>query len=228
MRNLEIRVLTPAFYSRLTHYTYTSEAIDRECVFTDERNRTLWMCRPQLLPLLLSEKDSLQVEDMSQRRRGYLDELRWQLLRKLRCSPADPAYSQAAQSSAFDITDVRARPYSELDRFVRSSKGEAHAGDYRRAVTKIFLAQRFCFGFSEVIGAIDLLLRVLLCCFGAIRLGYWSTSLESTGSTTSLRGRMTQSRWESSMTDSSNSWWLSESVSILLSCHIYQMAKGYR
>ncbi|KAL1792873.1 hypothetical protein ACET3X_009380 [Alternaria dauci] len=117
-KNMEIRVLTPAFYSRLVHYTYTSEAIDRECVFTDERNRTLWMCRPQLLPLLLSERSSIRLEekDALSIRGSYLDELRWLLLKKLRSPPADPAYAVTPQSSAVNVDDIRARPFSELDR----------------------------------------------------------------------------------------------------------------
>ncbi|KNG51685.1 dna-binding wrky domain-containing protein [Stemphylium lycopersici] len=130
---IEIRVLTPAFYSRSIHYTYTSEAIDRECIFTDERNRTLWLCRPKLLPLLLSEQSSVHIEDEETEPvgRSYLDELRWMLLRKLRCPPPDQAYSMTPRSSAINVDDIRSRPYSELDRFVRSSKGQKFAGDYR-------------------------------------------------------------------------------------------------
>jgi hypothetical protein len=42
-------VLTPAFFSRLVHYAHSSEVFDRECVFTDERNRIIWVSKPALL-----------------------------------------------------------------------------------------------------------------------------------------------------------------------------------
>ncbi|KAE9993937.1 hypothetical protein EG327_002271 [Venturia inaequalis] len=58
MRSLEIRILSPAFFSRFVHYAHTSEAFDREGMFTDEKNRTILVSNPELLTLLLkSERD---------------------------------------------------------------------------------------------------------------------------------------------------------------------------
>lgn len=220
IRNLEIRVLTPAFYSRLVHYAYTSEAIDRECVFTDERNRTLWLCRPQLLPLLLLSKSSLKSTDTEHgvAKRNYLDELRWGLLKRLRCAPPDPVYSATPQS--LSVNDIRSRPFSELDSFVRSEKGSVFSEQYRRTVTKIFLAQRFALGFSETVGSLDLLIGVLLSYFAVAQIfGSVVWPVKSMESLVSQRG------WRSPR---DSGWWLVWSTAVVLSPHTYQMLKGYR
>jgi hypothetical protein len=233
-KNMEIRVLTPAFYSRLIHYTYTSEAIDRECVFTDERNRTLWMCRPQLLPLLLSERSSIRLEDKETPpvRRSHLDELRWWLLKKLRCPPADPAYSVTPQSSAANVDDIRARPYSELDRYVRGFFGQQYACEYRRTVTKLFLAQRLCFGIPEIVGLVDLVIRVSLCYVAARQLMSWSQSTAGLLSTECLENLVIGRDWsacsDALLTDQWNCSLLVKSALSVYSCHAYESLKGYR
>jgi hypothetical protein len=233
-RMIEIRVLTPAFYSRLIHYTYTSEAFDRECIFTDERNRTLWVCRPQLLALLLSERSSLGVKDMEmpQVRRSYLDELRWYFLKKLRCAPPDPAYSVTPQSSGFHVDDIRPRPYSELDNFVRSHFGQQYAGEYRRIVTKLFLAQRFCFGFPEIVGLVDLLLRMSLCYLAAAQLKNWATSSTGSESAGCLKNLVIQRHWsacsDAFVNNTPNWWWVVNSAMSVYACHAYGLLKGYK
>lgn len=232
---IEIRVLTPAFYSRLIHYTYTSEAIDRECIFTDERNRTLWLCRPKLLPLLLSEQSSIRIEngDTEPVKRSYLDELRWMLLRKLRCPPPDQAYSMTPQSSAINVDDIRSRPYSELDRFVRSSKGQNFAGDYRRSVTKLFLAQRFCFGFTEIVGLVDLVIRLLLCYLAILQMEHWRSSWAGYESQKCMSELFRREEWSacSSALDGNDRdwwWWVGKSALSIYAPHAYGLLKGYR
>jgi len=234
MKNIEIRVLTPAFYSRLVHYTYTSEAVDRECIFTDERNRTLWICRPQLLPLLLSERLPLWAKDKKVLavERSYLDETRWLLLKKLRCAPADPAYSVTPKSPTSTVNDIRPRPYSELDEFVRSVKGQQYAGEYRRAVTKLFLAQRFCFGYSEVVSLVDLILRVSLCYLAILQLKDWSKPNERSGSEDCLKILLTQRNMSAcfgALGASNWNWWeMAKSATSMYACHAYGLLKGYK
>jgi hypothetical protein len=233
-KNIELRILTPTFYSRLIHYTYTSEAFDRECIFTDERNRTMWLCRPQLLPFLLSERSSLAIEhkDMPPVRRSYLGELRWRLLRSLRCAPADPAYSLTPQSSLFNVDDIRSRPYSELDNFVRSFWGQQFAGEYRRIVTKLFLAQRFCFGFSEIVGLVDLILRLSLCYLAASQLRSWSESRLGTNSDACMKGLVFERAWfacSNTLANDYQGWWsVASSAMSMCACHAYGLLKGYR
>lgn len=226
IRNIEFRVLTPAFYTRLVYYTYTSEALDRECVFTDERNRTFWMCRPQLLPLLLAPRSSLYIDehDLKRVRRSYVDETRWRLLRRLRTAPPDPAYSVTPQGSHYNVADIRYRPYSELDQFVRSSFGHAHAGVYRRAVTQIFLAERFAFGFTGAIDLLDIVFRLALCYLGAAQLQSKeftmnSTAFSSRNENIYLHGvSVVQQHWPE----------LAWSVVSIFACQAYGMIKGYQ
>ncbi|OAG11695.1 uncharacterized protein CC84DRAFT_1107391 [Paraphaeosphaeria sporulosa] len=215
VKSLDIRVLTGAFYSRFVHYSHTSEAFDRECLFTDEKNRTLWISQPELLQELLPKK---LLEDPKEQQgfveRAYLSELRWTLLRKLRCPPADPAYPISPKSAQFDLDDIREHTFSELDRFVRGSTGLHYAGHYRRAVTKLFLAQRYALGFTEVIDVLDLCSRTMLCWLGARML----VSYNQAGG----------NHHSSSLYDMYGvyNWWTTGTALGL--CHIYGLSKGYR
>jgi hypothetical protein len=194
----------------------------------------MWLCRPQLLPYLLSERSSLAIEekDMPSVRRSYLDELRWRLLRSLRCAPADPAYSVTPQSSTLNVNDIRSRPYSELDNFVRSFLGQEYAGEYRRIVTKLFLAQRFCFGLPEIVGVVDLVLRTSLCYLTAAQLRSWAGSSLGTGSAICMRELATQWTWlpcSDVLADDDWNWWnVACSAVLVYVCHAYGLLKGYR
>ncbi|KAL6707285.1 hypothetical protein ACN47E_004273 [Coniothyrium glycines] len=229
VRNIELRVLTPAFYSRLVHYNTTSEAMDRECVFTDERNRTLWVCRPQLLSRLLSERNSLHIakHDIERAPRSCLDELRWQLLKKLRCAPPEPAYSVTPQNLSSRATDIRNRPYSELDQFMRSSVDIEHAGLYRRTVTETFLAERFSLGFTGVVDMLDILLRAVLCCIGALQLRSSRDDIGDFAMRSLLH--MNSGAYADTILETKELWWvLTRSFTSILACHAYGLLKGYQ
>jgi hypothetical protein len=206
VKELEIRVLTPAFYSRFVHYAYTSEALDRECIFTDEKNRTCWVSRPELLTQLLSQSASATIKSTA--RRGRLNELKWSLLKKLRCPPAEPAYNATPKSSEFRLEDIRAARYSEMDRFVRSQQGQIYAGEYRRIVTKLFLAQRFFLGFPQIISSVDWISRILLCYLAARQM----SSLD-----VCARNALLEQDW----------WPLSKSIAAATANHAYGLLKGY-
>ncbi|KAF2133849.1 hypothetical protein P153DRAFT_330411 [Dothidotthia symphoricarpi CBS 119687] len=220
VRDLEIRVLTPAFYSRFVHYSYASEAFDRECIFTDEKNRTLWVSRPELLPLLLSQPDSAPSNGISSNKRSYMDELRWTLLRKLRCSPAEPAYPVALKASNLTVNDIRTLPFSEMDTFVRGNNNSLYAGEYRRAITRLFLAQHFTRGLTEVVDLIDMAWRILLCYLAASMMSNWSTDGQSRndpGCFRKIDGRTSLERWL-----------LPGTLILISACHGYGLLKGYR
>jgi hypothetical protein len=210
VKELEIRVLTPAFYSRFIHYAHTSEAFDRECIFTDEKNRTCWVSRPELLSQLINthsptpEPPNLHTS---------LQTLQWSLLRNLRCAPALPAYNATPTSAEFHLEDIRAARFSELDAFVRSFPGKGYAGEYRRITTKLFLAQRFCFGFPQILSLVDLVLRFLLCYAAATQV---------------VRAAVTQSALPLSLLLSGGEWWpLVKVVGLTGAGHLYSGLKGY-
>lgn len=157
MRTLEIRILSPAFFSRFVHYAHTSEAFDREGMFTDEKNRTILVSHPELLTLLLkSERDISFMETYL----TPLNRLRWDLHRRLRCPPGSPTYPSTQQdNNVAKVKDVRMRPFSPMDRVVQRSGG---AWLYRRQCMRLFLAQRLALGFTPVIDLLDLSTCVLL------------------------------------------------------------------
>ncbi|KAH3943237.1 hypothetical protein HBH98_002460 [Parastagonospora nodorum] len=225
LRKLEIRVLTPAFYSRFVHYAYTSEAFDRECIFTDEKNRTLWISRPELLPLLFNRRTPSEPHQ-SFKNRTYLDEMRWKLLRRLRCPPAAPAYAASTPSKAeFTTEDVRSLPFSEMDQFMRSSPARIGSRQYRKIVTKLFLAQRFGFGFAEVLGLMDVIVRVLLCWLGALQLATLRTQSQNAG----IDGCSTKMFRDCSRDVEYGYvewWWFVGTMLATSACHGYGLLKG--
>ncbi|KAJ4399912.1 hypothetical protein N0V91_009080 [Didymella pomorum] len=205
VNELEIRVLTPAFYSRFVHYAYTSEAFDRECIFTDEKNRTCWVSRPELLAQLLMQ--ATPTASQSGASRGRLNEAKWWLLKKLRCAPAEPAYNATPKSSEFRLEDIRAGKLSEMEAFVMFQRPQI-AGEFRRVVTKLFLAQRFSFGFPQLITLMDWVVRIMLCYSAAKQVSHPDVSGES-----SLLKR---------------DWWLlSGSMVAATASHAYGLLKGY-
>lgn len=205
VKELEIRVLTPAFYSRFVHYAYTSEAFDRECIFTDEKNRTCWISRPELLAQLLMQTASTASRSMA--RRGRLTEARWIILKKLRCAPAEPAYHATPASSEFRMKDIRGTKQSEMDAFVKSQQPK-NAGEFRRIVTKLFLAQRFCFGFSQAVTLTDWAFRILLC---------YVAAKQASNSDVFVRTALLEQDW----------WHLSGRIVAATACHGYALLKGY-
>ena len=157
-RTLTIQVLSPAFYSRFVHYAHAKEAFDREYLAADEKNRTLVIKNPSLLPILL---DAIQkaVSQSKAQTQSTLSTLRWSLLSRLRCPPPSVAHP-SNNSPEYEITDIRSFRDSELDSHAKTRSKESTV--YRRIVTKLFLAQRFALGIPAAISAVDWLFRVLL------------------------------------------------------------------
>ena len=162
-KHLDIKVLTPAFFSRFVHYAHTPEAFDRECIFTDEKNRTIWISKPALLPALFGAgAGASQQSPLQQQSRSW----RWYLVQRLRYSPEKPSYGSPYQAA--DGRDIRALNLSPLDTFVQRRCADDEL--YRRCCVRLFLARRFAFGHLVIIDALDLALRVTLIWLGVIAL----------------------------------------------------------
>ncbi|SMY19213.1 unnamed protein product [Zymoseptoria tritici ST99CH_1A5] len=156
-----LKVLSPAFYSRFIHYAHAQEAFDRECLATDEKNRTLLMDGTHALPILLH---SISAVDRHTRQHlkplSHLDTLRWSLLKRLRCPPAAASYPATVPSSSegdYTILDIRSFPLSELDRYIQL---HSHASEaYTRVAIKLFAAERLTFGIPALLKGFDMLVR---------------------------------------------------------------------
>ena len=176
-RTLTVKILSPAFYSRFAHYSHAKEAFDREALATDEKNRTLIIDPPHLLPILLdamkqaTTSNDQPTASINNSKSSPLETLRWTILRKLRCPPPAPAYPPPSTSDPYTkITDIRTHPFSELDIFVRTannnllttattSSSPLPPSPYRHTLTKIFLSQRLTLGLPIFITLLDLLFR---------------------------------------------------------------------
>nr|POE56244.1 hypothetical protein CFP56_50788 [Quercus suber] len=162
-RTLTLKVLSPAFFSRFVHYAHAKEALDRECLATDEKNRTLAIERPELLPILLDAMHTQRQQNTSQppSTSSLLENFRWSCLRRLRCAPAAASYPTSDPPS-YRISDIRASRFSELDAFVRRHCRSDAAANYRRATSKLFLAQRIALGLPPLLVVLDLAFRAAL------------------------------------------------------------------
>ncbi|KAF2737455.1 DUF1365-domain-containing protein [Polyplosphaeria fusca] len=216
-KQLEIRVLTPAFYSRFVHYRHTSEAFDRECIFTEEKNRTFWISNPEMLPQLLSKSSRASLENgVFPMHRRYMDEVRWRLMRELRGPPAAVAYPSPNMSPDYKVDDIRSLPYSDLDLFVRGPL-EYRSAQYRRLLTQLFLAQRLAFGFANVISVLDLFTRIALCYAGSRAMISWAETRGTGALERSAKLTMRETDW---------SWTGQVGLCVCL-CHAYGSMKGY-
>lgn len=186
--DIELKVLSPAFYSRFVHYAHTREALDRMGLATEMKNRTVSVGNAQLLTALLprsavSKPRTTEDDDGSEsgKRRqnqqaggSLLETLQWNVLYKLRYPPpwvAHPGSSSSSSSSSqARIADIRALPPSDLDVFVRLHRPAAEQQTYRRAVTKLFLAERYASGLTELVELADLTARVAMIAF-AVKTG---------------------------------------------------------
>lgn len=162
-RTLTLKVLTPAFYSRFIHYAHSKEAFDRECLATDERNRTLIIESAHALPILLEAIDDVKPTAKSQLRRpGWLERQRWSILQRLRCPPAAASYSSEVNKvdEQYSSTDIRAFQHSELDHFVQQHGTDVEL--YCRIATKLFVAERLVFGVPALLTLWDWVFRAIM------------------------------------------------------------------
>ncbi|KAI4720385.1 hypothetical protein E4T48_03345 [Aureobasidium sp. EXF-10727] len=186
-KELTLRILTPAFYTRFAHYSHTKDALLNESLHNDPNNRTCVIENAEHLDLLLS---SLKHTTAASCKSGILDQYRWRFLQNLRSAPpasANPDSTTEIKDRA-SVQDTRKLPLSHLDDFILSDfnydgKYAGMAGQrltnnlptifpswfsaqarhaYRDTVTKIFIADTYLFGFEVLIDVCDLLVRVLL------------------------------------------------------------------
>jgi hypothetical protein len=156
VETLELRILSPVFFARFVHYAYSSEAFDRECVFTNEKNRTIWLSRPDVMYNLIKQS---QVRKDLYASLTTWPRKKWQLHKSLRCPPPTPAYPSTPTVAS--IEDIRESTFSELDRYVMASMRD-QAPQYLRLCSRVFLAQRLAFGFVPVIDFLELAVRFVL------------------------------------------------------------------
>ncbi|KAK8207937.1 hypothetical protein M8818_004190 [Zalaria obscura] len=158
---VQIRVLSPAFYTRLAHYPHMREAFDREGLATDIKNRTVSISSPILLHNLLEavKPSLLHPHSSAEQKPGVVERWRWRLLQRLRCPPPAVAYPEAVADGRSVVQDIRAFPLGDLDRYVLGNRERGERDRYRRTVVKVLLANRLAGGFGGLLRLGDLLIR---------------------------------------------------------------------
>ncbi|MCJ1471394.1 hypothetical protein MMC13_000033 [Lambiella insularis] len=177
----ELKVLTPLFYSTVVRYAHISEFLSSEMLHCDDKQRTFWTSDPEKLLQLLSEKLEYEaVQDTGQANQQI--PIQWSALRLLRRSPparvslTRPHTPAPRTSTPYDIRSFR---LSALDEFVLQHCDFRKARAYRRAVTTLLLSDYIVFGIPEVIDALDLCVRLLLCYLCVDKLVDWWQSFFS-------------------------------------------------
>ena len=151
---ITIKILTPSFYSRFVGYAHDVEAIFCELA----ESCTLWVDRPNVLPKIFMKKPSPPLHANS-----MTDFITFRLIKTLRRRPEaikrpmTSAESQAPPVSAVDIRDFR---ISSMDAFILSQKNSKLKKAYGAAVIRLFLADRFMFGYVRILELIGSLWHV--------------------------------------------------------------------
>jgi len=162
---LEIKVLTPVFYSRFVGYAH-----DQEAFFCELReNSTIWVSRPELLPKFVMKKPPppLQVSSIT----DYVFFKAIQCLRR-RPEPIErpmtwPSSSREAPTGSHSIADIRGFRISSMDGYALGYADRGTRSMYRSAVLKLFLAERVAWG------AVPLLEAQLFVMRASVAWGFW-------------------------------------------------------
>ncbi|KAK4164813.1 hypothetical protein QBC43DRAFT_43158 [Cladorrhinum sp. PSN259] len=140
---LEVRVLTPAFYSRFVYYAHDLEAVFCEL----HESRTIWISRPELLPELLLRKQTTKLESSNLKQYAY-----FKMIQHLRVRPERidrPMTSSSAKKARAEpkanVVDIRNFYISPMDAYVMANESAAAQSVYQDSVLKLFLADKIAF-----------------------------------------------------------------------------------
>ena len=142
---ITIKVLTPSFYSRFVGYAHDIEAIFCELA----ESCTIWVDRPDVLPKIFMKKPSppLHANTMT-------DFITFKLIQALRRRPEAikrPITSAGHHAPPSAGVDIRGFRISSMDAFIISQRDCKLKKAYGAAVIRLFLADRFVFGYVQVL-----------------------------------------------------------------------------
>ncbi|KAM3435336.1 hypothetical protein MY4824_004917 [Beauveria thailandica] len=155
--DVEIRVLTPVFYARFVHYAHDFEALFNELA----ESRTVAVDKPDMLPQIFLKKDALPL-----RASGLAEYAAFRLIQVLRRTPepirrpmTSAGDSLGGQASTRKPVDIRGFRISPMDAYVLEYGSDSLKSMYRSTVSRLFLADRFFLGSSELLSAVELICR---------------------------------------------------------------------
>lgn len=149
-RNLELKVLTPLFYSRFVHYAHDLEAFFSEF----NESATIWLSEPSLLPELVLKKPRPPLIITNLANYFY-----FKAIQSLRQRPAPiqgPNTSNRptrCNDSAEKELDIRTFRLSAMDGFIIAERPLAEQRRYRTEVLRLFISDRIGFGSANILRA---------------------------------------------------------------------------
>ncbi|KAM0458954.1 hypothetical protein ACHAO4_002342 [Trichoderma viride] len=152
-QSMEIRILTPVFYSRFVRFAHDFEAMFSELA----ENHTIWVDEPELLPKLFLKQQPPPLHVSR-----FADFVYFKLIQKLRRRPARIVRPMTSADRAKPMTnaeDVRSFRISPMDAFVLGHSSKETRGSYRSLLVRIFVADRLFFGMTEIVYALELIGR---------------------------------------------------------------------
>lgn len=160
-QEMEIKILTPAFYTRFVFYAHDLEALFSEM----QESCTIWVSHPDLLPKLLFKKPTPTTESQ-----GPLDYIFFEAIRRLRRRPQaivrpltsshTPTPSSPAKTTS--VVDIRDFRISSMDAFILAEAETELRQQYRSLVLRLFIADRLTFGSLLLVDAVLALFKTWL------------------------------------------------------------------
>lgn len=153
---LELKVLTPVFYTRFAYYAHDLEALFCEL----NENCTIWISRPELLPSLVLKMPSPALNTGNPLEFGCFKLIQHLRKRPERIErPLTSSKSSAHASTTHTQTDIRSLRLSSMDSYVLRHGSPQDRNIYRSLLLKLFIADRIAAGSLELLWIEHLLLR---------------------------------------------------------------------
>ena len=162
-QQLVIKILTPAFYSRLVQYDDVISALSSESFKARDENRTAFVSSPNFLISLLTSPSSISGALHLHLHNTTLSSLSWSFVRHFRSRPSAPAYPPTPPDEPPPLPSSN-RASTTLDSFVQhhslqNSSVGAYDHDYKIALMRIFLTDSFTRGSDPLFLAVAFLME---------------------------------------------------------------------
>lgn len=152
--HVEIKILTPLFYSRFAHCTHGYEAMLSELT----QSRTVWVDKPYMLPAIFIKRASSPLH-----KPRWVDIICFRLIQSLRRRPkriqTSTTSADCGQPAARDV-DVGDFHMSSMDAFVVGLEDGDVTASYRSVMLRLVLADLLLMGQTGLVRTVELAARV--------------------------------------------------------------------
>ncbi|KAI2618149.1 hypothetical protein GGR54DRAFT_606206 [Hypoxylon sp. NC1633] len=156
-KEMEFKVLTPAFYSRFVFYAHDLEAIFCEL----SENNTICVSKRELLPRLFVKKQPPPLLQTA----SYTDYGYFSAIKNLRQRPERierPLTSSQTGTTTHSQQDIRGFRLSSMDGYVLSHEDGKAKQVYRESVLRLFVAEKVAMGSVDILQLEHWILRLLV------------------------------------------------------------------